>query len=152
MGQYHLAQINIAEAKAEMDTELMSGFVSRLEEINALADSSPGFVWRLQLEEGDATAIRVFDNPLLLVNMSTWATLEALKNFVYKTTHVELLRDRDAWFDKIVAAHQTLWWIPKGHIPTVEEGRERLEHMRANESTQYAFTFARPFPVPRQDA
>ena len=146
MDQYYLAQINIAEAKAEMDSETMSGFVARLERINALADASSGFIWRLQSEEGDSTAIRVFDNPLLLINISVWETLDALKTFVYKSEHVELIQNRDAWFDKFRSAHQALWWIPKGHIPTVEEGKERLEHIQLNGPTEYAFTFSRPFP------
>ena len=147
MNHYRLAQINIAEAKAEMDTEVMAGFVARLENINALADSSPGFIWRLQSEDGDSTAIRVFDSALLLINISVWETLESLKNFVYKSAHVELIQDRDAWFDKFKSAHQALWWIPEEHIPTVEEGKERLEHIQLNGPTEYAFTFARPFPV-----
>jgi len=147
MDQYYLAQINIAEAKAEMDTDTMSGFVAQLENINTLADSSPGFVWRLQSEEGDSTAIRVFDSPLLLINISVWETLEYLKDFVYKSAHVELIQDRDAWFDKFKTAHQALWWIPKDHVPTVEEGKDRLEHIQLNGPTEYAFTFARPFPA-----
>lgn len=145
MTEYHLAQINIAAARAEMDTELMADFVARLEEINALAESTPGFVWRLQTEEGDSTAIRVFDNPLLLVNMSVWETLESLRGYVYKSAHVDVLRDREAWFHKLHSAHQALWWIPKGHIPTVEEGNERLEHLRRHGPSEYAFTFAKFF-------
>jgi len=120
MQKYHLAQVNVAQAKAEMDTDTMIGFVSRLEEINALADKAQGFVWRLQSEEGDSTSIRVFDDPLLLVNMSVWSTMEDLKTFVYKSFHVELIRDREAWFDKTGKPHQALWWVPVGHIPTTQ--------------------------------
>ena len=96
----HLAQINIALARSEMTGDIMSGFVARLDEINALADISPGFIWRLQSDEGDATTIRVFDDPLLLINMSVWADIESLKNYVYRSAHVELIKDRDAWFKK----------------------------------------------------
>lgn len=145
MKKYHLAQINVAAAKAEMDTEIMQGFVSRLDEINALADNAPGFVWRLQSEEGDSTSIRVFDEPLLLVNMSVWESIEELKDFVYKSFHVELIRDREAWFDKMSAAHQVLWWIPKGHIPTVEEAKAKLEYIREHGASEAAFTFGKSF-------
>ena len=145
MSKYHLAQINVAKARAEMDTELMSGFVSRLEEINALADQSPGFIWRLQSDDGDATAIRVFDDPLLLVNMSVWEDIDVLKQYVYRSAHVELIQDRDAWFHKIQSAHQALWWIPCGHQPTPEEGKEKLQYLNSHGPTHAAFTFAKPF-------
>lgn len=148
MNNYQLAQINVALARDEMDSELMAGFVARLDEINAIADQAAGFVWRLQTEAGDSTAIRVFDDPLLLVNLSVWDGLASLQNFVYKTAHVELLRDRDAWFSKLRSAHQALWWVPLGHTPSVEEAKDRLEHIRRLGPTPDAFTFARSFPPP----
>jgi len=148
MTKYHLAQINIALAKAEMDTEIMEGFVSRLAEINETADNAEGFVWRLQTEDGDSTAIRVFDEPLLLVNMSVWENIEALKDFVYKSAHVELIRDRQEWFHKYIDAHQALWWIPAGHIPTIEEAKEKLETIQKQGPTALAFHFGKPFPIP----
>ena len=147
--QYQLAQINIAQAKDEMDTETMSGFVNRLDEINALAEQSEGFVWRLKSDNGDSTSIRIFDDPLLLVNMSVWDDIESLKNYVYKSLHVELVRDREAWFDKIKATHQALWWVPSGHIPTTQEAKEVLELLRKNGPSQKAFTFGRAFPEPQ---
>ena len=146
--KYHIAQINVADALAEMDTEIMHGFVSRLDEINALADAAPGFVWRLQSEDGDSTTIRVFQNPLLLVNMSVWETIEDLKNYVYKSFHVELIRDREAWFSKMGKPHQALWWVPAGHIPTVEEAKKKLELIREHGPSKEAFTFGRPFLKP----
>lgn len=145
---YQLAQINIAQARADMADPVMAGFVARLNDINALADAAPGFVWRLQTEAGDATALRVFDDPLLLVNMSVWQDLAALQNYVYKSMHVELLRDRDAWFHKMKPAHQALWWVPAGHIPTIAEARERLEHLRQHGPGPLAFTFAKPQLAP----
>ena len=146
MQHYHLAQINIAHAHAEMDTATMQGFVERLDEINAIADSFSGFVWRLQSENGgDATAIRPFTDPLMLVNMSVWEDLESLKQYVYKSLHVELIRDRDAWFAKMLDAHQALWWIPAGHIPTVAEGKEKLAYLQQHGVSSQAFTFAKPF-------
>jgi hypothetical protein len=145
MNQYQLAQINIAHARAPMESELMEGFARRLEEINSLADNSPGFVWRLQTEDGDATGIQAFDDPMLLVNLSVWEDIESLKNFVYKSTHVELIQDRDAWFSKTVEAHQALWWIPAGHIPSLHEAREKLERLQREGPGPAAFTFSRPF-------
>ncbi len=150
MNRYHLAQINIAKARAEMDSDVMQGFVSRLDEINALADDAPGFVWRLQSEDGDATSIRVFDDPLLLVNMSVWEDLESLKEYVYRSLHVELIKDRDAWFHKLAAAHQALWWIPAGHTPTLEEAKTRLDILDRSGPTTEAFTFARPEAAPQE--
>ena len=141
---YHLAQINIAQALGSMESESMKGFVDRLDEINTIADNAPGFVWRLQSEEGDATAIRAFDNPLLLINMSVWEDIESLKGYVYKSFHVELIQDRDAWFGKMLQAHQALWWVPAGHIPTVEEGKLKLDHLQQYGPSEAAFTFARP--------
>jgi len=149
--RYHLAQVNVALAKAEMESAVMQGFVSRLEEINTLADSSPGFVWRLQDESGDATYILVFDEPLLLVNMSVWESLEALKNYVYQSLHVEVLRNRSAWFDAMKETHLALWWIPAGHIPTTVEAKKKLEHIRQHGPTAEAFTFGKPYPAPSDE-
>ena len=146
--KYQLAQVNIAQAKAEMDTDTMQGFMSRLDEINAIADKASGFVWRLQSNDGDATSIRVFDDPLLLVNMSVWDDIDSLKNYVYKSLHVELIRDREAWFDKMSAMHQALWWIPSGHIPSTQEAKDKLESLRENGPNQDAFTFGKPFQKP----
>jgi hypothetical protein len=145
MNNFHLAQLNIAVARAAMDDTVMKGFVDRLDEINQVADESPGFIWRLQTEDGDATSIQAFDNPLMLVNMSVWEDIKALRNFVYKSMHVELIRDRDAWFTKMVNMHQVLWWVPVGHEPTIIEAKGRLELLNKNGPGPDAFTFARPF-------
>lgn len=127
-----------------MKSDLMRGFADRLDEINSLADKSPGFVWRLQSGEGDATSIQAFDDPLVLINISVWEDVESLKAFVYKTLHVELIQDRDAWFNKMLKVHQALWWIPAGHIPSIEEGKEKLDYLQKNGPGKIAFTFARP--------
>lgn len=145
MEKYHLAQVNVAQAKDEMETKIMHGFVSRLDEINAIADISPGFVWRLQSEDGDSTSFRVFKDPLLLVNLSVWETLEDLKSYVYKSMHVELIRDREAWFNKSKSVHQAIWWIPVGHTPTLEEAKEKLKYLQKNGPTKEAFTFGTSF-------
>ena len=148
MQSYHLAQINIAHAVAAMDSDTMKGFVDRLDDINSLADNSPGFVWRLQTEDGDATGIQAFDDPNLLVNISVWESIEALKYFVYKSIHVELIQDRDAWFSKSDEAHQALWWVRAGYTPTVCEAKARLEKLQSNGPGPEAFTFAKNFKPP----
>jgi hypothetical protein len=112
-----------------MESEVMQGFVLRLDEINTLADRAEGFVWRLKDDGGSATAIRVFDDPLLLVNMSVWQNLEVLKQYVYKSLHVELIRDRAGWFNKMNELHQALWWVPAGHIPSVQEAKQKLDEV-----------------------
>jgi hypothetical protein len=146
--RYHLAQINIARAVADLDSPLMAGFVSRLAEINALAERAKGFVWRLQSDDGDATSIRVFDDPRTYINLSVWETPEDLKNFVYRTAHVELIRDRETWFSRLSEQHQAAWWVPTGYRPAAVEGRDRLLKLRAQGPSPGAFTLARPFPQP----
>jgi hypothetical protein len=147
MQKFQLAQINIANAKAAMDSAIMKGFVDRLDEINQLADHSPGFVWRLKVEVGEAT-INAFEDPSVIVNMSVWADLESLKHYVYKSVHVQLLKEKNSWFDKMAEAHQVLWWVPYGHIPTVAEGKDRLRFIQQQGATEFAFNFARNFPAP----
>ena len=141
MNRYHIAQVNIGRILAELDDPVMAGFVNRLDEINALADASPGFVWRLIVEDGNATYLRPFGDPRILLNMSVWETAEQLRNFVYKTAHVELLRERHAWFEKLAGVYTALWWVPVGHIPSVDEAKRRLEHLEAHGPTEFAFTF-----------
>lgn len=146
--RFALAQANVARMRAPLESPVMEGFRSQLERINALADRSPGFVWRLQTEDGDATAVRAFDDPLLLFNMSVWESLEALHAYVYASDHVGPLRGRRAWFVPMAEASLVLWWIPASHVPTVEEARERLERLRRLGPTAEAFTFRHPFPAP----
>ncbi len=152
MENFHLAEINIARAVDDLESDTMAGFVARLDEINALADRSPGFVWRLQTEEGDATALRVFDDPRLIINMSVWADLESLKRYVYQSVHVELLKNKAEWFGRMAESHLAMWWVPAGHLPTVEEGKERLEMIRRHGPGAGAFTFSHPWQPPGADA
>ncbi len=149
MKNHHLAQVNIAQAKGDMESEMMNGFASRLDEINAIADQAPGFVWRLQTDAGDATSIRPTDDPMLLINLSVWDNLEALRNFVYTTLHVELIRDREAWFNKLSTAHQALWWVPAGHQPSEQESLAALQHLEQHGPSPQAFTFGKPFLAPK---
>src|ERR1700730_5665665 len=141
---YHLAQVNIARLLAPLDSPALADFVAQLAPVNALADRSPGFVWRLQ----DATSVRPYDDPMILPNLSVWDSVEALKEFAYKSGHVVPLRDRAKWFERPQQAHLALWWIPAGHIPTVQEAVERLEFRRKHGDTAVAFSIATPYPAP----
>jgi hypothetical protein len=143
---WHLAQVNIGRVRASLTDPLMAGFVAGLEPINALADSSPGFVWRLQTEAGDATALRPYHDDRLLINLSVWENLEALKAFVYLTHHVDFIRQRESWFERLDSYWLALWWIPPGKAPTIEEAKVRLDHLRAHGESPFAFTFKRAFP------
>ena len=144
----HLAQVNIALPVAPLDTARLAGFVAALEPVNALADRAPGFVWRLQTEDGDATAIRAFDDERLIVNLSVWESLEALGAFVFGGEHVAVMRERRRWFVPLREAVTALWWVPAGHRPSVAEARDRLERLRRDGPGPDAFTFARPVAAP----
>lgn len=146
---HELAQLNIAAMKAPLDSPAMADFVANLAPVNALADGAPGFVWRLQDEEGDATAIRPF-GPEVLVNLSVWRDVASLSDFVYRSAHVEMLRRRKEWFERISGVHQVLWWVPKGHRPDVLEAAARLALLREAGPTPEAFTFRQTFLAPDQ--
>ena len=148
MSAYELAQLNIGIIKGPMDSPLMADFANNLARINALAECSPGFIWRLQTEQGDATAIRAFDDENLLVNMSVWRDVASLDQYVYRSEHVELMRRRREWFEKMDQAFFVLWWIPKGHIPSIDEAIAKLALLRNQGSTEQAFTFRQRFPSP----
>ena len=138
---FELAQVNIARARGGMDEPVMAGFVAQLETINALADGSPGFVWRLQTEDGDATAFRPYDDDRVLINLSVWKDVEALRNFVFRTAHANVMRGRREWFERYPEAYLTLWWVPAGHRPSVAEAVGRLAHLQAHGVSGHAFTF-----------
>ncbi len=147
MPAVHLAQVNIALPREPLDAPLLRDFVNALEPVNAVADASPGFVWRLQTEDGDATAIRAFGDDRIIVNMSVWESLEDLRSFVYATReHREVLARRREWFEAMAEAFLALWWVPAGHRPDVAEAEERVAHLRAHGPTPRAFTFRRNFP------
>lgn len=138
-----LAQINIARTKAAMDEPLMKEFVDNLVPINAIAEASPGFVWRLQDESGDATSIQAFDDPSLIVNLSVWESVESLKSFLFKTHHIDFLKRKSEWFEKLDEANYVLWWVPEGHQPSVAEAKERLLYFREHGESDFAFSFKR---------
>jgi heme-degrading monooxygenase HmoA len=145
---WHLAQVNVARLRAPLDSPELATFVERLESINRLADGSPGFVWRLQTEDGDATAIRAFGDDRLIVNVSVWRSIEALGDFTYASGHREVLGRRREWFTQMAEMHLALWWIPAGTTPSVEEAEQRLDHLRTHGPRPFAFTFRVPFPDP----
>jgi hypothetical protein len=141
MPTYHLAQVNIARMKAPLDSPVMSGFVARLDEINTMADRHSGFVWRFQSAGGNATYLRPYDDERILFNLSVWETVETLRAYVYQTTHSEVLRQRRTWFDHFAGAYVAMWWIPAGHIPSVDEAKKRLAHLETHGPSQFAFGF-----------
>jgi Domain of unknown function (DUF3291) len=148
MSAFELAQLNIGVIRGAMDSPVMADFAANLERINALAEATPGFVWRLQTDEGDATAIRPFDDENMLVNMSVWRDVAALNGYVYQSAHVELMRRRREWFERMDEAFLVLWWVPVGHRPGVDEALARLARLREHGPTPEAFTFRRAFPAP----
>ena len=152
MTRFHLAQANIGRIRAPLEDPSMEGFRTQLDPVNALADRSPGFVWRLQTEDGNAMAIRPYADERMAINMSVWESLEALQQFVYKSAHVGPLRDRKQWFEPIEGPILVLWWVPAGHIPTVDEAKGRLAHLKEHGPSPVAFTFRATFPPPDTDA
>lgn len=145
---FHLAQINVALMKAPLDDPLMVEFANALHEVNSTADRSPGFIWRLQTASGNATDIRAYSDPKMLVNLSVWQDVASLKTYVYKTLHGEFFVRRRQWFEKYSDEHFAMWWIPAGHQPTVEEGKVKLQHLASQGDSLAAFTFAKPYPPP----
>ncbi|WBB89999.1 DUF3291 domain-containing protein [Verrucosispora sp. WMMC514] len=146
MADHHLAQLNIARLRAPIDSPELADFVAQLPEINDLAERSPGYVWRLQDESGDATALRPF-GPDIIVNLTVWQSVESVRGFVYRTAHLEPMRRRREWFVPLDRPHLVLWWIPVGVLPTITEAAERLELLTAGPSPE-AFTLREPYPSP----
>jgi hypothetical protein len=140
---HELAQLNIARMREPLDSPLMSDFVANIDRINALADGSPGFIWRLDEAYGE--------RPLganTLINISVWRDVAALSDYVHKSGHVEVLRRRRDWFERMSEAYAVLWWVPAGHRPSISEALERLELLRSKGATAEAFSFAARFDPP----
>ena len=150
MSNYHIAQINIARMLAPIDDPIMAEFAAQLAPVNALADESPGFIWRLQSESGDATSIQIYDDDLIIINLTVWESVDALRGFVFKGAHHGVLRDRKRWFEKIEGPYYALWWLPAAHFPSPEEGKERLDYLRKHGDSAYAFSFRNVFPQPSE--
>lgn len=141
----HLAQANVATMRATYDDPLMDDFLEQLDPINALADSSPGFVWRLVGDDVDAYAARLFGIDRMLFNMSVWQSVEALEAYVYNSNHIGVLRRRNKWFEKPARSPFVLWWVDEGHVPTIDEAKERFDLLWNNGPSPSAFTFSSRF-------
>ena len=146
---WQLAQLNVGRLLAPLDSPQLADFVNQLDAVNALAEASPGFVWRLVGASGNATDLRANDDADLLVNMSVWTSAEALFDFVYKSMHTKVMVRRREWFEKM-AVMQVLWWVPAGHIPTIAEAMTRLRLLERNGPSPDAFTFKHRYPDPGQ--
>ena len=146
--QYYLAQINIALMKAPLHDPIMAEFADALDKVNAAADNSAGFIWRLQTDKGNATDIQAYPDPRMLINLSVWQSVEQLKVYIYQSLHGEFFVKRRQWFEKYPGEHFAMWWIPFGCLPTVEEGKAKLEYLRLlyGDSPE-SFTFAKPYSL-----
>jgi hypothetical protein len=147
MTTHELAQLNIAVMKEPLESPAMADFVANLDRINALAEASPGFVWRYQTAEGDATAMRPLGDDTL-INLSVWQNLDSLNAYVYQSAHVEIMRRRREWFERLREAHVVLWWVVKGHRPGADEAIAKLNHLRTHGASEVAFTFRQAYPAP----
>src|SRR5678816_3145015 len=144
MSKYQLAQLNVATLKSPLDSPELKEFVDNLDRINELAESAPGFDWRLKGDGNDATSLRPLgDN--VLVNMSVWRDAEALKDYVYRSAHTQIMKKRRQFFTRMSEAHMVLWWVAAGHEPTVAEAVARLMLLRERGPTPEAFTFGEAF-------
>lgn len=142
---YHIAQVNIGRMLHPIDAPEMADFANNLDPINALADNAPGFVWRLQTEEGNATSIQPYEDEMIILNMSVWKDIESLREYTFQSEHVQFVRRRKEWFELFKGTYTALWRVPAGHIPTMEEAKERLAHLEEHGETPYAFTFKKTF-------
>ncbi len=147
--KFHLAQMNVSKALYALDDPRMAGFVAELDVLNAVADDSPGFVWRLKSETGGASSyVQAFDDPRMLVNLTVWTSLDLLEAYTYGSAHRNVLRDRRQWFEPPTGPTFALWWTPAGELPTVADGMARLAHLSADGPSPFAFTFKKRFPAP----
>lgn len=144
--KYQLAQLNIARFELPQEHPQNADFVNALDRVNAVAEAQPGFVWRFTGDGNHALDVQAFDDPNMLVNMSVWEDLDALGAFVYKNEeHLAIMRRRREWFEKI-KLHLVLWWVEEGHIPTLDEAKQKMSLLEKNGPSSEAFTFREPFP------
>ena len=148
----HLAQLNVARRRIPAEHPRFQEFVGLLAPVNALADASPGFVWRLQSEGGDATDFHLFGDEALVVNLSVWESLETLRAFLRRPEHAAVYRRRGEWFEGHQEPHLVLWWVVAGSPPTLEEAGKRLLHLRRHGPSKHAFDLSRPFAPPVEAA
>ena len=139
---HHLAQLNIGRIRYEVNDPRMAGFVDNLASVNAIAERSPGFVWRYTDESGNATSTRPYDgDPMMAVNMSVWENVESLEKYVWQTVHKRFYAKRHEWFETMAERYLVMWWVPAGHRPTIQEAIERLEHLKTHGPGEHAFSW-----------
>jgi hypothetical protein len=153
---WQLAQVNIGRLRAPLGAPQLRPFMEALDPVNAIADDSPGFIWRLKTEEGNATAVQAFtwdtgDSVGVIINMSVWTDVEHLTAFVLGDAHRVVLRRRREFFERMPEAYLACWWVPAGHVPTTDEAEERVRHLRAYGPTPYAFTLRHHYRPPDVD-
>ena len=148
---FELAQLNIARPLGPLDSAVMAEFMGALDKVNTMAEAAPGFLWRLQDDSGNATALHPM-GPDVIVNMSVWRDVSSLSDFVHKSGHVDYLKRRREWFERIAEAYVVLWWVPRGHRPGLQEGVDRLMRLRNLGPTPEAFTFRQVFVPTGQPA
>lgn len=140
----HVAQLNIARMiGTNISDPVMKEFADQLDTINALGENSKGFVWRLKTGEGNATALNPYNDDRIIVNFTVWETIEDLRDFVFKSAHVTVMRDRKKWFEKFGKPWYVLWYVPAGYIPSIQEAVERLDYLQQNGNSAYAFDFSK---------
>ncbi|MEP7113638.1 MAG: GNAT family N-acetyltransferase [Ilumatobacteraceae bacterium] len=142
----HLAQVNIATLRYPIDDPRIADFVDALPLVNGTGEQSPGYVWRLQSDGGDATDIQVFDDPLVIVNLTVWESLEALKAFAYRGIHRDFFRRRAEWFAE-GSTRTALWWLPAGSLPTTDDAKRRIDFMEVFDSSPYGFAMGQSHPA-----
>ncbi len=144
---YQLAEINIARMLAPLTDPVMADFANNLDQINQLAEQSPGFIWRLKGDgSNNATDIRPFDE-MVIVNVSVWESIDALHRYTYSSQHTDFFRRRTEWFNKLGAVSVAMWWVPAGHQPDIWEAKAKIEYLWAHGPTPLAFTFKQRFTV-----
>jgi hypothetical protein len=150
MNNYQLAQINIARIKGvDINDPIMKEFVDNLDKVNALAENSEGFVWRLKDETNNATSLNPYNDEQVIINVSVWESIEALEHFVYKTFHTDFLKRRKEWFQTFGKAYTAMWWIPSGQFPTVQQAIDKLDHLQKNGASEIVFDFRKKFSKPK---
>ncbi|HEX5014767.1 MAG TPA: DUF3291 domain-containing protein [Candidatus Limnocylindrales bacterium] len=148
MSGFHIAQLNVGRALAPMDDPKLADFMAWLDRINALAEASPGFVWRLQGDNGNNTALKVTDDPQFIVNLSVWASIDELHAFTYRSNHKAVFARRYEWFERAAGPNLVLWWIPAGTLPDVRDALDRLHRLATLGPAPDAFTFKQRFGPP----
>lgn len=147
---HYIATSNVARMLAGYEDAAMAGFLERLDPVNAVADASPGFIWRYESGDEESEEVRVFGDKQILFNMSVWESIEALEKFAYQSVHLEVLQKKSNWFERPTRTPLVLWWVKAGHVPSVVEAKERFDVLWRDGPTPIAFTFKERFPAPQE--